>query len=324
MLPILADRLPRMRTSVSAVRFVALSTVLVAASSVRLDAVGNEYSVRWDEAEGPFLGGTVSLYHACDPYKCGLAESEGQPIRRAAFQASFGPGGIFRSEVPEERDAWWIVVHGDGRVPMAMLWRPAIASGDLVPVPVLNLGSCRLAVQDTAGAGVSGALVFPGSSSAPEVETPAGARPAVFQSWRPWYRPARTDSHGLTDYRLRESTAMTLHVRAPGFRVASVPCASGRRAVVVLEPREQRSFLLRDESGQPLKAALVRDQSRGVLAVSDERGQIPTRPWGNQSFDTDSGVVFGSCLRSVHWRRGSDFRAQAVSKGRRPYRFRLP
>lgn len=289
-----------MRSRLSAFGPVGFIGVLLALPPLGSGALAQEFSVRWDDGGGPSPGTTVALYAACDPYDCGKAELEDRPVPQAALRGTLGANRVFRSEVPEERDAWWIVVDGDGRLPMAILWRVPVAGGDLEPTPVVGVRTCRLVVEDAAGARVAGARLSASPANVSASGGRAANRPAVFDGWRPWYRPVRTDSRGTADFVVPVSSAVTLALRAQGFRMGSASCTAGQRVVVVLERRVPRSFQLQDELGEPLRAALVRDRWGHALALSDEFGQVQLDPAEGRTqaliVETSSGAVYEAAL----------------------------
>ena len=287
--------------------------MLLVLSPLRLEAVGHDFSVRWAD-DGQTAGGSISLHAACDPYGCGLGEVGERVLPRAALRASIAPGTVYRGEAPAEGDAWWVVVEGDGRMPMAMLWRPPVAGGDLESAPVLNAGACRIRVKDADGAGVAGARLTASPALGASGSNRSGRRPAVFSGWRPWYQPVRTDADGRGNYAVPESTVAMVLVRARGFRLAEAACAPGRGVLVVLQRREQRTFKVQDESGAPLGAALVRDRSGHALALSNERGEVDLdleeAAIRDLALELSSGAVYAAAMRP-----GSVILARKLSQG---------
>ena len=136
-------------------RFAVLTAVLLAQT-----AGASEFSVRLDDVSPGGVGVRVSLLTTCTSYECGRAVLTDEPPSAArpalSVERFLARGGVVRGSTPEDRDAWWVVVETGGGLPLAMLWRPPAADGDLPPAPAVEKASCRVEVLNEEGAALPG------------------------------------------------------------------------------------------------------------------------------------------------------------------------
>lgn len=242
-------------------------------------ARASEFSVRLDDASPGGVEVRVSLLATCTSYECGRATLSGEPppASKPALSATrfLERRGVFRGSTPEDRDAWWVVVEAGTTLPLAMLWRPPAADGHLPPAPTVEKASCRIRVLGEDGVVLAGAHAAPVVVELPQaLETARPQRPAVFSGWRPWLRPARTDTSGRATLHVPDDGATAIHVRSNGYRSAATPCRPDAVNTVHLQHVSTRTRRLEDSRGRPLTAALARDHLGMPLAVSNAEGNI--------------------------------------------------
>ncbi len=255
-------------------RFAVLTAVLLAQT-----AGASEFSVRLDDVSPGGVGVRVSLLTTCTSYECGRAVLTDEPPSAArpalSVERFLARGGVVRGSTPEDRDAWWVVVETGGGLPLAMLWRPPAADGDLPPAPAMEKASCRVEVLNEEGAALPGAHVAPVIVELPPaLEAARPQRPAVFPGWRPWLQRARTDTSGRATLDVPDGGDTVVHVRADGYRSAATPCQAGTASTVRLQHVSAETYRLSDSQGHPLAGALARDHLGMPFAVSNAEGNI--------------------------------------------------
>ena len=267
----------------------------------------------------------VVLIEACTSYDCGLnwlAESPPEALRPVVVVASADGTGVVRGTAPAEGAAWWVVVEGGGRMPMALLWRPEVAPGHLSAPPPVEASACRIAVAGGDGSPVAAARVAAYAPAEPDDED---RRPAVIPAWRMWLPPTRTDERGIASIVVPSGEPSELRVAAPGYRSRTSTCLPGSTSAVRLERASAAEVELRDAAGQSLSDSLVRDRAGVPLAVTDAAGRfeldsalLSGRLW----FELPGGVVYEGRAREalsgdggprlVRGREYSEFRSGRV------------
>ncbi len=218
----------------------------------------------------------IRLFEACSSYDCGLGWlAESPPAFRPPVVAGPADGtGIIRGTVPEDGLAWWVVAEGGTRMPMALLWRPEAAPGDLPAPPAVEGSPCRIAASDSEGNPVAAALVAANAAEEEEEEEEDRRRPSVFSTWRPWLPPGRTDERGIVSIVVPAGESVEVRVAAPGFRHETTTCLLGSVSTVRLDRASTTAAEVRDMAGQVLSGALVRNDAGVPLAVTDPAGRF--------------------------------------------------
>ena len=250
-----------------------MAAVLVSLATTSAILGGTDLTVRWAVAPGQDGAGTVSLYRPCASYECGLELLGQAPPRPSEFRGSIGAGRVFRARAPDGA-GWWVVVEVPGRVPMAMLWRPPTAAGDLPVVASPPAGICSVTVRDERNEPLAGATVLPSHATTNQEGAGPTQRLALLGSWRPWSPPVRTNSRGTALLVAPAAANVPFLVGAPGRGYANGTCAPGDALDVVLARRTTSTFRINSAKGEPLRAALARSADGWPLGVVDDEGRL--------------------------------------------------
>ncbi len=258
-----------------------------------------EFTVRLAERLG--AGGAssmVSLYEPCASYDCGVELLTGMPKLRPEFRRPFEAGRLFRGVAPEG-DIWWVVVESQGHMPMALLWRPPVAVGDLPPAPVVSAAMCSIDVRDGDGRAIEGAIALPRG-----VGVPTESRPSLFNDWRPWSPPSVANEQGRIVLRVPSEASLPFLVGARDHGFKRGICSRDSHSTVVLPKRQTRMLEVFTTEGEPLAAALARSADGWPLAVTDEDGrlELPTAEKGlvESSGPSLSGLWFETTAGAVY------------------------
>lgn len=262
-------RLSELRKAIRAL----VVAVLLFVFSTALALGATPFTLRWDAEAGSGASGTVSLHRPCTSWECGLELLGQSPPGPPDFRGPIEAGTVFRADAPDG-DGWWVVVEAPGLTPMAMLWRPPVAAGDLPAVASVPAGLCSVTVRDDQGNTIEGASVLPGRAMADRAGGSGTQRPALFKDWRPWSPPTRTNSRGTAFLMTPVASRVPFLVGAPGREHVRGTCAAGSVLNVVLPRRTTSIFRMRTDGGEPLRSALARSADGWPLGVADDEGGL--------------------------------------------------
>lgn len=254
-------------------------SLFVLASGIASAAAAAEFSLRIERRPEALTAIGVTLAIPCSSWSCGVGLLEGRwrqdGYGSLRFELPVSSEGIVRGRSGNDHDALWVIVEPDDSPPLALLWRPPAASGDLPPLTLAPKSSCLIEVTNEQGEPVAGATVAPAFIQRPsELRTSAGEFSTVFAGWIPWLPPQRTDAKGRSELETPAGGAVTLAVRADGHLSATAECRPDTVVRLRLERSTTRRFRVESGPSRALVAALARDRLGMPLALSDADGRI--------------------------------------------------
>lgn len=261
-------------------------------------ALAAEFTIRLSEQPpDPASPVRISLVRACSSWECGAAWLEGrlpEAVLPTDVSLDYAKSGVFRGSTALDGGAWWVVVDGGSRMPVATLWRPLVVDGHFAQPPEIGASQCTVRVLDAAGAAVRNALVIglPVNEGRTRVKPPS-----VVPPWRPWLSPTRTDARGIADLLIPRGATTEVRAEAPGRGRGAAACRPGSTATLRLTAESAGEFEVAEVGdGALLPRALVRAADGLPLAVADSSARVRLDPnaigTGDLWVETPDGAVF--------------------------------